>query len=170
MNYCNTQQSMDSFTIYTITSLKVCTMSWIGVLTILVTGFFGSAEFASTAFVHPVIRKLDPDDQLLFEKGLLNTFGRIMPYGMTLGVILGIALAIHHTNYFTISAAITLVVALIVTIFGNVPINAQTKRITETTATKEFIAMRRRWDKYQLVRGSLQVIGFVLVVLGVAVT
>lgn len=161
---------MDSFTIYTITSLKVCTMSWIGILTILVTGFVGSAEFASTAFVHPVIRKLDPDDQLLFEKGLLNTFGRIMPFGMTLGVILGIALAIHHTNYFTISAAITLVVALIVTIFGNVPINAQTGRITETTATKEFIAMRRRWDKYQLVRGSLQVIGFVLVVLGVAVT
>lgn len=145
-------------------------MSWIAVLTILVTGFFGPAEFASFAFVHPVIRKLDPDNQLLFEKGPLKTFGRVMPIGMTLGVILGIALAIDHTNYFTISAAITLVVALIVTIFGNVPINAQTGRITETTATKEFITMRRRWDKYQLVRGSLQVIGFVLVVLGVAIS
>lgn len=91
---------------------------------------------ASTAFVHPVIRTLDPDNQLLFEKGLLKTFGRAVPIGMTLGVIPGIALAIHHTNYFTISAAIALVVALIVTIFGNVPINAQTGRITETTATK----------------------------------
>ena len=145
-------------------------MSWMAVLTILVTGFFGPAEFASTTFVHPVIRKLDLDNQLLFEKGLLETFGRVMPFGMTLGVVLGIALAIHHTNYFTISAAIALVVALIVTIFGNVPINAQTGRITETTATKEFIALRRRWDKYQLVRGSLQVIGFILVVLGLAIS
>lgn len=145
-------------------------MSWIAVLTILVAGFFGPAEFASFAFVHPVIRKLDPDNQLLFEKGLLKTFGRVMPIGMTLGVILGIALAIDHTNYFTISAAIALVVALIVTIFGNVPINAQTGRITETTATKEFITMRRRWDKYQLVRGSLQAISFVLVVLGEAIS
>ena len=93
-----------------------------------------------------------------------------MPIGMTLGVILGIALAIEHTNYFTISGAITLVVALIVTIFGNVPINVQTGRITETTATKEFITMRRQWDKYQLVRGSLQVISFVLVVLGEAIS
>lgn len=148
----------------------VGTLSWIAVLTILVTGFFGPAEFASTTFVHPVIRKLDLDNQMLFEKGLLRTFGRVMPFGMTLGVVLGITLAIHHTNYFTISAAIALVVALIVTIFGNVPINAQTGRITETTATKEFIALRRRWDKYQLVRGSLQVIGFILVVLGVAIS
>lgn len=93
-----------------------------------------------------------------------------MPIGMTLGVILGIALAIEHTNYFTISGAITLVVALFVTIFGNVPIDAQTGRITETTATKEFITMRRQWDKYQLVRGSLQVISFVLVVLGEAIS
>lgn len=145
-------------------------MSWIAALTIVVTGFFGSAEFASTAFVHPVIRKLDPDNQLLFEKGLLKTFGRVMPLGMTLGVIFSIALAIHHTNYFTISAAIALCVALIITIFGNVPINAQTGRITETTASKAFIAMRRRWDKYQLVRGCLQVSGFFLVVLGVAIS
>ena len=119
-------------------------MSWLAAVTVLITGLFGSAEFASTAFVHPIIRKLDPDNQLLFEKGLLTTFGKVMPFGMTLGVILTIALVVDHTNYFTISAVIALVVALIVTIFGNVPINAQTGRITETTATKEFITMRRR--------------------------
>ena len=54
-------------------------MSWIAALTIVVTGFFGSAEFASTAFVHPVIRKLDPDNQLLFEKGLLKTLAVSCP-------------------------------------------------------------------------------------------
>lgn len=142
-------------------------MSWLAAVTVLITGFFGSAEFASTVFVHPIIRKLDPDNQLLFEKGLLTTFGKVMPFGMTLGVILTIALAVDHTNYFTISAAIALVVALIVTIFGNVPINKATGNITETSASKKFLAMRRTWDRYQLIRGSLQVLGFVLIVVGV---
>jgi len=142
-------------------------MSWLAAVTVLITGFFGSAEFASTAFVHPIIRKLDPDTQLLFEKGLLTTFGKVMPFGMTLGVILTIASAVDRTNYFTISAAIALVVALIVTIFGNVPINKATGDITETSASKKFLAMRRTWDRYQLIRGSLQVLGFVLIVVGV---
>ena len=142
-------------------------MSWLAAVTVLITGFFGSAEFASTAFVHPIIRKLDPDTQLLFEKGLLTTFGKVMPFGMTLGVILTIASAVDRTNYFTISAAIALVVALIVTIFGNVPINKATGNITETSASKKFLAMRRTWDRYQLIRGSLQVLGFVLIVVGV---
>ncbi|APT83003.1 DUF1772 domain-containing protein [Corynebacterium ammoniagenes] len=145
-------------------------MSWLAAVTVLITGFFGSAEFASTAFVHPIIRKLDPDTQLLFEKGLLTTFGKVMPFGMTLGVILTIALAVDHTNYFTISAAIALVVALIVTIFGNVPINKATGDITETSASKKFLAMRRTWDRYQLIRGSLQVLGFVLIVIGVTLS
>lgn len=145
-------------------------MSWLAAVTVLITGFFGSAEFASTAFVHPIIRKLDPDNQLLFEKGLLTTFGKVMPFGMTLGVILTIALAVDHTNYFTISAAIALVVALIVTIFGNVPINKATGNITETSASKKFLAMRRTWDRYQLIRGSLQVLGFVLIVIGVTLS
>ena len=144
-------------------------MSWISVLTILVTGFFGASEFGSSAFVHPVIRQLEPDQQLRFEKGLLKTFRRIMPIGMTLGVVLGIALAIHHTNYFTISAALALIMALVVTTFGNVPINIETGKIETTTATKEFMEMRRRWDRYQMIRGSLQVLGFILVVLGVAI-
>lgn len=142
-------------------------MSWLAAVTVLITGLFGSAEFASTALVHPIIRKLDPDNQLLFEKGLLTTFGKVMPFGVTLGVILTIALAVDHTNYFTISAVIALVVALIVTIFGNVPINKATGNITETSASKKFLAMRRTWDRYQLIRGSLQVLGFVLIVIGV---
>ena len=31
-----------------------------------------------------------------------------------------------------------------------------------------FIAMRRRWDVFQLTRGSLQVLGFILVTIGIA--
>ena len=144
-------------------------MTWLDTLSILIIGFVGSAEFASVALVHPVIRKLPDDQQLVFEKGLLRTFGRIMPVGMTAAAALGIAVAIERPSALLIAAAAILAVALVVTIAGNVPINLRTGRITDRTAPEGFIAMRRRWDLFQLVRGSLQLVGFVLVTVGIAV-
>ena len=78
-------------------------MNWLETATILVTGFVGSAEFASVALVHPVIRKLAPDDQLTFEKGLLKTYGRIMPIGMTAATVLAITVAIPTPSAWLIS-------------------------------------------------------------------
>ena len=144
-------------------------MTWLDTLSILIIGFVGSAEFASVALVHPVIRTLPDDQQLVFEKGLLRTFGRIMPVGMTAAAALGIALAIERPSAMLIAAATILTIALVVTIAGNVPINLRTGRITDRTAPEGFIAMRRRWDVFQLVRGSLQLVGFVLVTVGIAV-
>ena len=144
-------------------------MTWLDTLSILIIGFVGSAEFASVALVHPVIRTLPDDQQLVFEKGLLRTFGRIMPVGMTAAAVLGIAVAIERPSALPIAAAAILAVALAVTIAGNVPINLRTGRITDRTAPEGFIAMRRRWDVFQVVRGSLQLVGFVLVTIGIAV-
>lgn len=144
-------------------------MTWLDTLSILIIGFVGSAEFASVALVHPVIRRLPDDQQLVFEKGLLRTFGRIMPVGMTAAAALGIAVAIERPSALLIAAAAILAVALAVTIAGNVPINLRTGRITDRTAPEGFIPMRRRWDVFQVVRGSLQLVGFVLVTIGIAV-
>lgn len=82
--------------------------------------------------------------------------------------VLGISLAISRGTPILIAAAVTLSIALIVTIIGNVPINISTGRIDQDTSPEGFEAMRRRWDVFQFVRGSLQLIGFVLIVLGVA--
>lgn len=133
---------------------------------VLVTGFVGSAEFGSAALVHPVIRQLRTDDQLIMERGLLKTFGRVMPVGMTAATALAVIIAIDEPNAWLVSAAISLSVALVVTIIGNVPINIRTGRITEETAPEGFIAMRRRWDVFQIARASLQLLGFVLVAVG----
>lgn len=141
-------------------------VDWLALATIVVVGFVGCAEFASAVLVHPVIRQLDPDDQLVFEKGLLRTFGRIMPVGMTLAVVLAIALAIDSGSGWVIAAAVIVSVALVVTILGNVPINIRTGRIDAETAPEGFIAMRRRWDVFQVIRGSLQLMGFVVLAVG----
>ncbi|WP_231939672.1 anthrone oxygenase family protein [Brevibacterium siliguriense] len=101
------------------------------------------------------------------EKGLLKTFGRAMPIGMTAATVLATIIAIADPNAWLVSTAVSLGVALVVTIAGNVPINSRTGRITEDAAPEGFIAMRRRWDVFQVVRASLQLLGFVLVAVGV---
>ncbi|GAB3116677.1 hypothetical protein GCM10027055_26620 [Janibacter alkaliphilus] len=142
-------------------------MSWLEIAAILVVGFVGSAEFGSAVLVHPVIRTLDPDHQLVVEQGLLKTFGRVMPIGMTLTTVLGVSLAVSMPSAWLVAAAVSLGIALVVTIIGNVPINLRTGRIHAERAPEGFIAMRRRWDVFQLIRGSLQLVGFVLVTVGV---
>ncbi|WFP16862.1 hypothetical protein [Citricoccus muralis] len=73
-------------------------MTWLEIATILIVGFVGSAEFGSVALVHPVIRKLDPDAQLVVEQGLLKTFGRVMPVGMTAATVLAIIVAVDRPS------------------------------------------------------------------------
>lgn len=142
-------------------------MTWLQIATVLVVGFVGSAEFGSAALVHPVIRRLDADAQLAMEQGLLTTFGRIMPIGMTLATVLAVTLAVADPSAWMIGAAGCLAAALVVTIVGNVPINLRTGRISARTAPDGFLTMRRRWDGFQLTRASLQLIGFVAVVVGI---
>lgn len=61
--------------------------------TLVVTGFIACAGFGSYAFVHPVIRRLPATAHLQVEQGLLRTFRRVMPVGMTLCVVLAITSA-----------------------------------------------------------------------------
>src|SRR5260370_11837072 len=60
-------------------------------VTLALTGFIACAEFGSYAFVHPVTRNLPPTEHIHVEQGLLRTFGRVMPVGMTLCLVLSIA-------------------------------------------------------------------------------
>lgn len=141
-------------------------MEWLQTVALWVVGFVGCAEFGSVALVHPVIRKLEPEAQLTMERGLLKTFGRIMPVGMTAAMVLAIILAGETGSGWVLASAIVLGVALAVTIVGNVPINLRTGQIKDGVVPEGFLRMRRRWDVFQAVRGSLQLIGFLLLVVG----
>src|SRR5260370_30398279 len=68
-------------------------MDLIGFAVLVVIGFTSCAEFGSYAFVHPVIRHLPSQHHLFVEKGLLKTFGRVMPVLMTLSLILSLSYA-----------------------------------------------------------------------------
>jgi len=97
--------------------------------TLVITGFVACAEFGSYAFVHPVIRRLPPTAHLQVEQGLLRTFGRVMPVGMTLCVVLAISSASSGdggSQLWRWLAVAAFVLALVSTVVFNVPINLAT--------------------------------------------
>jgi hypothetical protein len=113
---------------------KAMTLDLLEFVTLILTGFTSCAEFGSYAFVHPVIRHLPAEHHVSVEKGLLKTFGRVMPALMTFCVILSFTYAIQLSpaggaaNTIRWSSAIVFVAALVSTIIFNVPINLATGR------------------------------------------
>ncbi|MBD0289147.1 MAG: DUF1772 domain-containing protein [Flavisolibacter sp.] len=143
-------------------------MDILGFTTLFITGFASCAEFGSYAFVHPVIRKLPQQHHIFVEKGLLKTFGRIMPVLMTLCVILSITYAIHMREYrgtaqqFRWASAVSFALALASTIAVNVGINAATGKWDITNPPPNWKEIRNRWEFFQGVRSWLLLIGFFL--------
>jgi uncharacterized membrane protein len=149
-------------------------MDILGFVTLVVTGFVACAEFGSYAFVHPVIRRLPARQHVQVEQGLLKTFGRVMPVGMTLCLVLAIADAVrsggeggpHIWRWLAVGA---FGLSLVSTIVFNVPINLATGRWDADNLPEDWEATRERWELFQGVRSWLLVAGFVLVSVGFAV-
>ena len=142
--------------------------------TLAVTGFTSCAEFGSYAFVHPVIRRLPPEHHVFVEKGLLQTFGRVMPVLMALCPVLSIAYASQASMGLGAPigirwmSAMVFVTALIFTILFNVPINLATRRWNPQDPPQNWKAIRNRWEWFQGLRSWLLLIGFILLCAGVA--
>ena len=143
-------------------------MDILGFVSLVMTGFTACAEFGSYAFVHPVIRELPTEQHVQAERGLLKTFGRIMPVFMTLCVILAVAYAIQMNDQQSLArtvrwaAAAAFTLALISTIIFNVPINLATGRWDPKNPPSDWKQVRTRWEFFQGVRSWLLLIGFVL--------
>lgn len=135
-------------------------------VTVAVVGFVACAEFGSWAFVHPVIRRLPEREQVLVEKGLLRTFGLVMPVGMTASPVLIGVWSLGLTGAargLAVAAAVVSVVALATTIAVNVGINLATAGWDPDDPPAGWRATRRRWDRFQGVRSCLLLAGFLLV-------
>ena len=146
-------------------------MDVLGFAALVVTGFAACAEFGSYAFVHPVVRELPREHHVRVEKGLLGTFGRVMPVLMTLCVVLSIAYAVQTQETGGMAglvgwaAAGSFTLALICTILFNVPINAATGRWDALNPPPDWKEKRNRWEFFQGIRSWLLLIGFVLLCL-----
>lgn len=141
--------------------------------TLVITGFVACAEFGSYAFVHPVIRRLPATAHLQVEQGLLRTFGRVMPVGMTLCVVLGIGSAVGSAGDAQIwswLSAGAFMLALASTVVFNVPINLATGKWDAENPPTDWKDTRNKWEFFQGLRSWLLLIGFVLTCVSVGVT
>ncbi len=145
----------------------------LGFFTLLVTGFVSCAEFGSYAFVHPVIRRLPPTEHIRVEQGLLRTFGRVMPVGMTLCLVLAVLHASIQGGQggpllWRWLATASFAGALLSTIVFNVPINLATGRWDADSPPADWKQTRNRWEVFQALRSWLLLIGFVFTSVGFA--
>lgn len=149
-------------------------MDTLGFFTLNVTGFVACAEFGSYAFVHPVIRRLPAREHVRVEQGLLKTFGRVMPAGMTLCLALAIADAAHSGGeagpaLWRWLAVAAFGLSLASTIVFNVPNQSRHRAVGRDKLPEDWKATRERWELFQGVRWWLLVAGFVLVSVGFAI-
>jgi uncharacterized membrane protein len=139
------------------------------ILTLVISGWLAGAESGSWSCVHPVIEKLKPEDQIVFQKGLLKTFGRIMPVLMPLNFILAITLCSYSTEenptvfFLRIAAVIFLATMIITTVVFNVPVNIQTGKWTEDYNDK-WEKKRKTWRFFQGYRSIILIIAFIILV------
>lgn len=139
-------------------------MDVLAFFTLTVTGFVACAEFGSYAFVHPVLRRLPQHQRIEVEQGLLRTFGRVMPFGMTASLVLAIIFASNGgTPAWSWTAPTSLAASLITTIAVNVPINIATGHWDAENPPPSWERARHRWEIFQAVRSWLLLIGFVLI-------
>ena len=138
---------------------------------LVLTGFTACAEFGSYAFVHPVIKRLDVPAHVQVERGLVRTFGRVMPVLMTLSLLVVVLWASRDgaaPAALRLAASALWALGLLTTILVNVRINLRTAGWTAEDSPERWRAMRQRWEVFQGIRSWAFLLSFLAVALGVA--
>jgi len=140
------------------------------VLALIVVGWVAGAESGSWACVQPLVPRLSYEHQVALEKGLLRTFGRVMPVLMPLGAILLGVLVVASRDappivfWLRVVAVAFVAITIVTTLTINVPINVRTGRWEPSHDEREWTAMRARWRGFQGLRAVLLVVAFGLMV------
>ena len=137
-------------------------MDLLSTAAVAVSGFTACSEFASFAFVHPVVRRLPPEHHLTVEQGLLGTYGRVMPVLMPAAGGLTLAAARRSRRPEAWVAVAANVAALACTLSVNVPINKATATWDPAHPPADWKQTRDRWERFQAIRSPLLLAGFVL--------
>jgi uncharacterized membrane protein len=119
------------------------------VVTIVCIGLLVGTEFAVSAFINPILRKLGPREELRAIALFAAKLGFVMPFWYGASLLLLIAeTAIHRADAgrWLLIATIAIWTAVIVhTILFLVPINNRLARVDPETAGKSALAEHGRW-------------------------
>ena len=139
---------------------------------LLASGILTGNELGTLAVVHPAVQRLPFPEEVAPEREITRRFGYFMPGLMLSTVVSGLAAAGTATDAderrLLIAGTSSYAMMLAITLAGNVPLNAQTLRFTETGSEEEWRHVRQRWDRLHAVRVLLDSAGFVCAALAAA--
>lgn len=136
---------------------------------LLLVGTMAGNELGALLGTHPALRRLEPDTHQAAERAITRRFGQLMPVWMTAAATSGFPILAAlppdaATSRRLTRMSITALTAMVgVTFIGNMPINRRLLDAEELDHAT-FVELRRRWDRWHLLRNCLNLAGVVLAI------
>jgi uncharacterized membrane protein len=148
--------------------------STLNIAAILCIGLMIGAEFAVSAFVNPVLRKLDDRTRLAVIRLFAAKLGFAMPFWYGLGFLLLLTETFlrRHQPQFTLLALSTGIWAavIVLTLLFLVPINNRLAQLSpETADAREALQQHARWDSMHRIRVAALMAAWVLFLLALQI-
>lgn len=148
-------------------------MMLLSIATVVCLGLLTGVEFAVSAFVNPVLWKLEPKTQAGLVRIFARNLGGVMPFwyvGALLLLVAECVLAWHTPGFSLLVVAIGIWTAVIVlTLLFLVPANNRLAALEPEAWTEETRREHRQWDARHRYRVAALVAALVCVVLAVRV-
>src|SRR5262245_8998144 len=134
-------------------------MDWLESLNLVVPGFVACAEFGFFVFARPILRRLPEQFQVEVEKGVVRTYGRVMPIFTAISVILILTYALRLTENNAANRAVWIAVfffsaAVATSVWLNQPIEQEISNWNFERMPPDWKSVRRRWVIAQGLRSS----------------
>lgn len=148
-------------------------MSILNVATILCIGLLIGAEFAVSAFVNPVLNKLDLAAKAEANRLFARLLGAVMPVWYIASLLLLLSETIIHLHSpvrVWFGSAVTFwVAAIVLSIVSLVPINNRIARMAADGWTESTERDHRKWDALHRVRVFALVVAMVFFITGMGI-
>ena len=122
----------------------------LGIVTTMCIGLMIGTEFAVSAFVNPILEKLDDSAQAYATRLFAQRLGTVMPfwYGLNLMLLIGETITLRqHPGISLLAAAnVIWVVVIVLTLILLVPINNRIANMDSATFTDSLRREHTRWD------------------------
>jgi Na+/H+-dicarboxylate symporter len=126
-------------------------------------GLLAGNELGTLVAIHPALRSLDLEAQVVAEQAVTRRYGVLMPPLMIFTLILGIAASVAADSdalRLNLAATLAIAVMIAITLAGNVPINSKTLAFSGRAADQRWQLMRRRWERLHIGRVLLDLAAF----------
>jgi uncharacterized membrane protein len=121
-----------------------------GIVTTMSIGLMLGTEFAVSAFVNPILEKLDDSAQAYATRLFARKLGTVMPfwYGLNLLLLIGEAVTLRQDSglAFLAAAGVIWVAVIILSLILLVPIASRIAEMDSTTFTDSLRQEHARWD------------------------